>query len=286
VKSERVGRARRGARALAIVLAAGGILAGGQAGADAIGITSVPIVISQPGSYVLGQDLAYMGSGDAILITSDDVELDGHGHTVTGNASGAGIRVRGASGVTVHAVKVTGFDDGIALLDASNGTLTDNVTNGNASGIVLVMSGKNSLSRNTANGNSNTGFLLFNGSNNNTLADNTTASNVLGIVLVNSNNNTLTGNTASSNTVGIFVEFASSSNRVANNTASSNLIAGIGVAATSAGNTLVQNTARGNAQFDLEDFGLSPCQNGWADNTYETDNETDLAAGSSFGCIR
>jgi parallel beta-helix repeat protein len=269
-----------------MVLAAGSMLAGGRADADAIGITSVPIVISQPGSYVLGQDLTYAGSGDAILITSDGVELDGHGHTLTGNASGAGIRVRGASGVTVHAVKVTGFDDGIALLDVSNGTLTDNVTDGNASGIVLVMSGKNSLSRNTANGNSNTGILLFNTSNSNTLADNTAASNVLGIVLVNSNNNSLTGNSASGNTVGIFVEFASSSNRVANNTASSNLLAGIGVAATSAGNTLVQNTAHGNAQFDLEDFGLSPCQNGWADNTYDTDNETDISSGAGFGCIR
>lgn len=271
---------------LALVVMAGGLVTGGRAHADAIGIVTVPYLISEPGSYIIAQDLTYTGFGDAILITANDVDLNGDGHTMTGNSAGAGVRVRGASGVNVHAVKVTGFDNGIYLLNAGKNTVMDNTVTGNTSGIVLVGTGNSSVTGNTASGNSSTGILLFNTSNNNTVAENTAGSNLLGIVLVNSNGNILTGNTAGGNTLGVFVEFASSGNRVEKNTASNNTLAGIGVAATSAGNTIVRNTAQGNSQFDLEDFGLSPCQNGWADNIYGTDNETGVAAGPSFGCIR
>lgn len=72
---------------------------------------------------------------------------------------------------------------------------------------------------------------------------------------------------------------------VQDNTASNNQV-GILVDANSAGNKLLHNTAQGNTMFDLEDDNLKPCQNGWANNLYGTDNEMGLNQGSMFGCIR
>lgn len=75
-----------------------------------------PLVIDQPGSYYLAQDVVAIPDHPAIRITADNVTLDLNGFTVSGNLEvndGDGIRVEGAN-VTLRNGTVRNADgDGI-----------------------------------------------------------------------------------------------------------------------------------------------------------------------------
>jgi hypothetical protein len=53
-------------------------------------ITSVPYTISNPGFYYLGANLTYLGTGNAIAITANNVTLDLMGFSLTGGGKGIG----------------------------------------------------------------------------------------------------------------------------------------------------------------------------------------------------
>jgi parallel beta-helix repeat protein len=322
---------------LLIGMLAGCLLAGASAAAPTP-ISSLPVVISQPGSYQITRNLTYSGSGDAIQITASNVTLTGGGFTLTGpgdttdSGSSVGIHVVGAAQVTVTGAKLTAFFRGI-LLDsgASFDTLTNNSVTGNSEGIRLVLGGHHMLTGNT--GSNNGSGIFLDGDTNDTLTSNTASNNEGDGIFVNgaSHNNTLHGNVANGN--GSYaIRIEGNSNLVESNTASSNQHVGIasrgsgntlhgntvsfnhdqGIAlfgatgnvvqennvtdngvgiqvqvfSGAASNTLVHNTAQRNSTFDLEDDNLSPCQNGWANNLYVTDNEPGLLQGPMFGCIR
>jgi len=48
--------------------------------------------IDSPGEYQLTADVANSGQNACIRVTSDDVMLDGNGHTLDGTGSGAGVQ--------------------------------------------------------------------------------------------------------------------------------------------------------------------------------------------------
>lgn len=219
-----------------------------------------------------------------------------------------GIWLENASHSTLTTNNATGNTDGIVLDFGSLNTLTGNTVSGNNSGLRASTTSFNTLSSNTVSYSSAGGILMNNASNGNTLHGNTANNNGVFGINLSGNSNNLDGNTANSNRqIGINL-FSGSSNTVHGNTASFNLVTGIflgsvsasavrdntashnrlgiDVDAASVGNTLVHNTAQGNIAYDLEDDGLPPCQNGWANNLYVTDNETGIAAGPTYGCIR
>ena len=89
-----------------------------------------------------------------IVIDSDNIILDGNGHTITGSNSEYGIYLSGRSGVTIKNTNVRYFYDGIYLHDSNNNTLNGNNALNNTYGIYLYYSSNNNLFNNTMKENS------------------------------------------------------------------------------------------------------------------------------------
>jgi hypothetical protein len=86
---------------------------------QAIPITSIPFNISQPGKYVIQNDLTTAG-GDGITVKSSSVTIDLNGFTISTTArpnSNAGIRASGFSGIAIRNGAIDGFSTGIATGD-------------------------------------------------------------------------------------------------------------------------------------------------------------------------
>src|ERR1051325_6701033 len=86
-----MGRKLSQARAGAAVLAGLWIAllgAGPAQGAIPIAQTDIPLVIDEPGQYVVVEDLSSPGDQPAITIAADHVQLDLHGFALSGPADG------------------------------------------------------------------------------------------------------------------------------------------------------------------------------------------------------
>src|SRR5262245_63275897 len=71
--------------------------------------------ITQPGSYVLRDNLT--ASGDCLVVQADFVTIDLNGFVITGNGTGVGITDVNVErrGVTVRNGTLTGFSNGVGL---------------------------------------------------------------------------------------------------------------------------------------------------------------------------
>jgi hypothetical protein len=113
------------------------LVAAANGGRIAIGpTTSFPIVIDEPGSYVLTADLNLTEENiNAIEINADDVTLDLSGHVIQGpNAPyGKGIYSINSQNLTVHDGIIRGFYDGIYVweIGPTGGCIIQNITAGN-----------------------------------------------------------------------------------------------------------------------------------------------------------
>jgi parallel beta-helix repeat protein len=177
-------------------------------------IRSCPTTISQPGHYHVRTDLtcpAGTPPAPAISIEANNVRLHLNGHTISGNGTGVGVLVNGASRVSIMDGTVTNFafnvvlsnasDSNIITVDASN-SMAPNAF-GNA--ITVQSSTNNRIINCTANG-SNIGILLLVDSDN-TLVANTAHNNVVGGIVIQdfSDYNTVRANDAENNPVGVSV---------------------------------------------------------------------------------
>lgn len=197
---------------------------------------------------------------DTIEVASNNVTLDGNGHTLTGSNTGNGVYLNARSGVTVKNLTVRQFDKGIYLNSPSGGaggnTLTANTVSNNGWGIylaasILNRSGANTLTGNTADANAKHGVYVYS-SDGNTLTGNRvtgtkpTTGYGAGIRIEGSSNSILTGNVASGNaTLGIRINGGNGHN-LTDNVAGSNKGGGISVDA--GGSTLAGNTASNNGE--------------------------------------
>jgi len=96
--------------------------------------TSFPIIIDQPGSYVLTSNLKVETSGTiAIKIDTDNVVLDLNGHTIQcTRSSGTGISVSGKYNISIKNGTISGFGNGVYLYtytndDLGGGRLIENI---------------------------------------------------------------------------------------------------------------------------------------------------------------
>ncbi|MFC5972025.1 right-handed parallel beta-helix repeat-containing protein [Halomarina salina] len=112
--------------------------------------------IDQAGEYTLTSDVGANASGEACLtIAAGDVTLDGNGHSVD-NAGGAdtGILVqRGQQNVAIGDVTVTGWTNGIDLVDAYGASVDGVTVSGNQRGITFGQTVEATVSDSTATGN-------------------------------------------------------------------------------------------------------------------------------------
>lgn len=206
-------------------------------GAEAANLIDSCTTISQPGEYILSQNIINSTFSSCINITSSNVVLDGSGFTIDGIDTWYtyGVYVYNSietlTNVTVRNLVVTDWYYGIYSHKATNGIIENNKLTSNSyygiylsssnnnilnvnnvslnylseiyaggSGILLELSINNTLTNNIASLNEINGISLQQSSNNNTLINNDVFSNGAdGIFLVSSNNNILTNNNAGSN---------------------------------------------------------------------------------------
>ena len=129
------------------------------------------------GNYVtLTQDITT--TGDCINIQAAGVTFNGGGHTITGNDTGKGIFDNGHDSVTILNCKITRFQMGIHLWNASQNTLSGNQITYTGFGILLEAANNNSLEQNTVHWGGNTGISMSVTSTGNRLTFNESCSSI------------------------------------------------------------------------------------------------------------
>ena len=179
----------------------------------------------------LGSDLY----DTSILLGSDNITLDGNGHTLFGNNAGIGVLLDGRSGVTIKDLAVHHFQVGIRLASSSGNFLNGNDVTNNLDAIELEYSDSNSVTGNNASSTADSGITLLH-SNGNDLRGNTASFNDFGIRLDFSDDNTIRDNDVSNNSVGINIS-SSNGNLIKSNQASIN---GNGIILNDADNNLLR----------------------------------------------
>jgi len=81
--------------------------------------------ISEPGTYILKENLSC--TGDCITINASNVILNAAGKTISGNGTGNGITINGASNVSVSNAQVTNFSRGFNVVNSPNISLSNNI---------------------------------------------------------------------------------------------------------------------------------------------------------------
>lgn len=145
-------------------------------------------------------------TGDALTVTGSDITINLNGHTITGTATGVGIRVTASQGVTIHGGTVRGFLQGMFVAASTGIVIKENEFTGNATAVLLQASSGNTIKANVARQNSARAFMLrpnlagvpstANDITNNVLSDNPT-----GILLISQPGNTIKANTITGSTV-------------------------------------------------------------------------------------
>jgi parallel beta-helix repeat protein len=135
-------------------------------------------------------------------VYSNDVTVDGQGHTLNGAGGGGyGVYIDSVSNVTVRNLVLTNFSDGIFLAWANHCRITANTTSNNGeAGIGVWGSNDNIISGNTvANNGDGIDLVLYSGSN--TVSNNTISGNQWGVWLAAADGNLIYNNNFISNTV-------------------------------------------------------------------------------------
>lgn len=235
--------------------------------------------LDSPGYYTLTGSITNSGVTNCISITTNNVTLDGAGHTIDGQdlLDSYGVFVHNATesitNITVRNLTVTDWHHGIhfnntanvlvennnASMNSYNGIFisytinadtSNNTMNSNSkAGIVLMSVSNSSLFNNTATSNTDSGIYLS-GSVRNNLRNNYASLNGNGFYVISSSNNTIESNNATlNNDFGFYLVSSSINNILNNNSANSNLNAGgIGISSFSNLNTLSNNSLVSNFQ--------------------------------------
>ncbi len=136
-------------------------------------ISSCPCVLNPAGNYSLAGNLPSCSGGIGITVSGSGSTLDCHGYTITGPGWGYGIRLGGASGVSVSNCVVSHYATGILVYSSNGNNLTNDTASGNTDmGISLTYSNYNNITDSHAN--SNTYGIDVDGSNNNFTGNNAT----------------------------------------------------------------------------------------------------------------
>ncbi len=191
--------------------------------ADAVTINTCT-KITTPGTYTLGADIIDSPADMCIIIASNDVTLNGNGHTIDGadRWTTFGIYVHdpetALKNVSIKNVKVTDWSYGIYYKAAILGTISNSIANSNYYGIFLdSYAGRNRLTGNTATSNQD-GYHTRAGYN--TIDNNKALTNNYGFVIYQTQKNVLTNNEANyENNGNGFYLYQSSNNTLTNNKA-------------------------------------------------------------------
>lgn len=231
---------RGGALAVGATVFSGHVGATGPNGGGQVREIDSCTEITEPGRYVLTEDLEASG-GVCLVINADDVRLDGGGHTISnGTSSGAtGIAVGDYSGPGVRNVAVRH----LTITDFRGaGVVHGDVTGGRVRNVTVKRCGSG---------------LWLEQSHDVDVRENELSNNGRGIVVTeNSTGNVLRSNTVSDNaSVGIAIWDAGTDTQLVRNTVTDNGTNGIDVAEGSDNCRLTDNVSKhnGGSGFELTD---------------------------------
>jgi parallel beta-helix repeat protein len=138
---------------------------------------------------------------DSIVVTADDIVIDGNDFTLQGSGTGYGIYLNGRRGVTITNVVVNGFYRGVYFYNCVNCTVIGNSIS-SKTGIQLQVSAENILSGNVFSG---PGYYAMNihKSWNNVMSGNIVNGYVQGVAQDFGEGNIITSNTFATSNAGI-----------------------------------------------------------------------------------
>jgi hypothetical protein len=274
------------------------LCAPGAKAATIIRQSTCPVIINQPGVYILGEDL-HCPATDGIYILSSGVTLFLAGHSITGAAEigtcnvGFGIRV-GPTPAPISRVAVVGPG---AIRNFRVSFRADTSSQSVAAGltaefkcqpwptpalftrafVIFTPSSEWTLLGNRvrdleAGGLNSSGILLMQANKNLLLGNDVNNT----IIVSNSSDNYVIWNKANDDGRGILVTGVSGShrNKISRNTTNNNNRAGgMTIDLASTANTITENTSFDNQPFDLEDRNPNCDSNVWKDNDFEKANQ-------------
>jgi parallel beta-helix repeat protein len=167
-------------------------------------------------------------AGDGLVVGADGITLDLRGHTISGGAQGAGVRIAGRRGVTLTRGTITGFENAVLLDDADANVIRALAVRGTAARGVQLQNGSdgNRLEDADASRTGRTGFALLDSSAN-TLVRLSASDNPLnGVAVFGGAANVVERGTFARNKTGIGVD-GSDRNRVAGNDVTDSAEAGV-----------------------------------------------------------
>ena len=173
-------------------------------------VTTLPIVITTPGTYTLDRDYTNLAGLVAIDVRCSDVVIDGGGHILDGTDAtySVGVQVHGSAvltGVTVKNIRLTDWDKGIYFWNAR----------GRIEGV-------------TASSNTNTGIMLYSGGDGTSITGCTAENNgVGGFSISYAPGVDVSSCTARNNANDGFYVYGSNSARINGVTSSGNTMSGI-----------------------------------------------------------
>lgn len=177
--------------------------------------------ISTPGNYLLTSGIVN-ARGACISINSDNVRLncDNNQISTTSTVIGPGIRVSGATNVTLLGCGLVGFPTSINVTNSNTVRVQRAESQGATFGVVFSKVWNGTVENSTMNGTVNASILLHNTSGSilfNDVASDGQARSV-GILLNNSVNNIVKNNTGTRNYIGLELIGKSINNTIMNNT--------------------------------------------------------------------
>lgn len=208
--------------ALAVSAPGAMALAGNSVADQATPIESCT-VISEPGHYVLTQDVSPSDESESacIEIRASDVVLDGDGHSITGNSYSTGVEAVSVQNVTVVDLAVTDHAYNVRFDNVTDGVIT-NVTSRDSdpvgAGVTVSQSEQVVISESKIGGSSLDGPAVgLRDAAGVEVADNTFVDGYNGIEAVRTTNSRVSGNYLSVDGVAITLE-SGSENVIENNT--------------------------------------------------------------------
>ncbi|MEN6517379.1 MAG: NosD domain-containing protein [Methanospirillum sp.] len=192
--------------------------------------TGQKIVITQPGSYVLTNDIMNSNLPTCIEIRASNVVFDGFGHLIDGldTSQSTGFYVHGptsaVSNVTIRNVRVQDWWLGIHLHGARNSRVeTSNLSSNAFAGVIAYSNAVgNTITGSTIDGN-NYGVMFTDGSTGGAVSDSMIAQNACGLYVYLSDGVSVTGNRIADNSNTGFELYLSGGGTISNNRFNNNV---------------------------------------------------------------
>jgi hypothetical protein len=235
------------------------------------------------------------GCGDlGLQVGTDDVTIDLAGHDIRGTATtsdgSVGILTRGHHGVVITGGAVSGFTEGVVLVDSSQDAVTHMSVRGNRDkGVVLVGTTASTVTHNHVSRNDDAAMGVFDGADHNVIGGNVMrADGPQGVEVLFSNENTISHNFIADTGSGVILESSDNTsitqNRIERSVATACDGCGIGIQVYGNDNIVSANTIVDAPRYgiELDDF-MDPGHSPAVDNVIRANVVSGAGEGIAVG---